>query len=237
MTIKQYTVGVLSLQGAFKEHIDLFKLATESQHEKFHFLEVKTPQQLLRCDALVIPGGESTSMSLIAERTKMIQPLVDFIHSGKPLWGTCAGLIFLSREIVNGRPNQKALGAIDIQVKRNAFGRQLNSFESMLDFSGFIEAVDQFPAIFIRAPVISKVLPTEYNEEYITMKLVDDQSPIIRSENESVNKSKVELLYTLDNGLVVAARQGNVLVTSFHPELSDDCRFHRWFIQEFVAST
>lgn len=237
MTVSnQYVVGVLALQGAFKEHLELLEKATQGYKEDFSFIEVRTKDQLIICDALVVPGGESTSMSLIAERTDMIEPLVDYISSNKPIWGTCAGLIFLAKEIVNGRPGQKVLGALDIQVKRNAFGRQLNSFEQNLDFSSFIPGVSSFPTIFIRAPVVSKVLETAFNNEFIPINgLVDEkQVDIIFSRNKFKNNHPVEILHKLENGLIVAVKQGNILGTSFHPELSDDPMFHKWFIDEFV---
>lgn len=231
------TVGVLALQGAFKEHIQLLEQATKGYANQIElsFVEVRTPAQLSSCDALIVPGGESTSMSLIAERTHMLEPLSDYISSKKPIWGTCAGLIFLSKQIVNGRPGQKVLGALDIQVKRNAFGRQLDSFEQDLDFRSFIPDVDAFPTIFIRAPVVSKILETNYNKEFIPIqKLVEDNAEIIFSSKKFTNESPVKILHQLDNGLVVAVRQGNILGTSFHPELTDDHRFHKWFLDEFV---
>lgn len=235
MTISnQLVVGVLALQGAFKEHIELFNKASKNYQQEFSFIEVRTKDQLVKCDALVVPGGESTSMSLIAERTEMLEPLVNYISSNKPIWGTCAGLIFLAKQIVNGRPGQKILGALDIQVKRNAFGRQLDSFEQNLDFSSFISDVLDFPTIFIRAPVVSKVLETNYNNELITINGIIDEGDVIFSTNKHINNHPVEILHKLENGLIVAVKQGKVLGTSFHPELSDDPRFHKWFIDEFV---
>jgi 5'-phosphate synthase pdxT subunit len=236
LATEKCVVGVLALQGAFREHLDLFKAATQGNDAiDFQYVEVRTERELNSCDALVVPGGESTSMSLIAERTNMLVPLQHFISSNKPIWGTCAGLIFLSKQIINGRPDQKALGAIDIEVKRNAFGRQQESFEACLDFSSFITGVDSFPTIFIRAPVISKVLATPYNEEYLPIgQINDDGNLIIYSSSKFSNEAPVEVLHSLESGLIVAAKQGNILVTSFHPELTDDYRFHKWFIDDFV---
>ncbi|ODQ59511.1 hypothetical protein WICANDRAFT_31482 [Wickerhamomyces anomalus NRRL Y-366-8] len=222
---KKYTVGVLALQGAFKEHIHLLNQATNNYDSyEISYIEVRNQQQLSTCDALIVPGGESTSMSLIAERSGMLEPLANYALLKKPIWGTCAGLIFLSKQVINGSPGQKLIGALDIQVKRNAFGRQLDSFEQNLDFTSFIPGVNDFPSIFIRAPVVSKILKTSSSDEIITMK----------ETIKKVNESPVKILYQLDNGLIVAVRQGNILGTSFHPELSDDCRFHKWFIDEFV---
>ncbi|OBA23824.1 SNO glutamine amidotransferase [Metschnikowia bicuspidata var. bicuspidata NRRL YB-4993] len=196
-----YTVGVLALQGAFSEHLEYLAEASQlprlAKHQ-FEFLAVRTPQQLQKCHALVVPGGESTSMSLIAERTGMLQPLVEFARN-RPVWGTCAGLIFLASEICNGRPHQKALGAMSIRVTRNAFGRQLDLFDAPRDFGSFAPGLGEFRTVFIRAPVVSGPFSI------------------------------------LENGLVVAVRQGNILGTLFHPELSGDCRFHGWFLEEFVV--
>lgn len=228
MSTTKKVVGVLALQGAFIEHIQHFKKATENGYSKYQFvfLEVRTEEELGQCDALVIPGGESTSMSLIAESTGLLEPLQDFVRN-KPVWGTCAGLIFISRRVENGKEGQKILGAMDIQVKRNAFGRQLDSFVIDLDFSAFIPNVAKFPTVFIRAPVVTSV--SLQKEPYI-----NDANSIIESSNKYVNTAPVEVLHKLANGLVVAVRQGNKLGTSFHPELSDNYSFHKWFIDEFV---
>lgn len=220
MTVEK-TVGVLALQGAFIEHIQHFE---KCQIEDINFIEVRTPEELSKCHGLVIPGGESTSISLIAQRTGLLQPLMDFVNANKPIWGTCAGLIFLSKQIVNGKPGQKILGGMDIQVERNAFGRQLDSFQADLDFSSFIPGVKDFPTMFIRAPIISKILDGSEKES----------EDIIYSENDYNSESKVEVLHQLENGRLVAVRQGNKLGTSFHPELADDIRFHKWFLEEFI---
>lgn len=228
MSVTKKVVGVLALQGAFTEHIQHFQKATEKNYSKhqFIFLEVRTEEELAQCDALVIPGGESTSMSLIAESTGLLEPLQEFVRN-KPVWGTCAGLIFISRRVENGKLGQKILGAMDIQVKRNAFGRQLDSFVIDLDFSAFIPDVTKFPTVFIRAPVVTSV---SLQKE----PCINDADSIIVSSNNYVNTAPVEVLHKLANGLVVAVRQGNKLGTSFHPELSDDHSFHKWFIDEFV---
>lgn len=233
---KSYSVGVLALQGAFAEHLeDLAQAAAAPTLSKytFAFQPVRTPDQLASCDALVIPGGESTSMSLIAERTGMLQPLVEFVAS-KPVWGTCAGLIFLASEITNARPHQKALGGMAVLVARNAFGRQLDLFELEQDFSAFAPSLSQFRTVFIRAPVVAGVL--------LGAKMAPVGPPgIVQGEHATVvraecsNLAPVDILHTLDNGLVVAVRQGNKLGTSFHPELARDSRFHGWFLEEFVV--
>lgn len=227
---KQIIVGVLALQGAFAEHIEYFKQAITLQSYKydFKFIEVKTESQLLDCAGLVIPGGESTSMSLIAERTNMLLPLMEYVKT-KPVWGTCAGLIFLAKHLIGGKVNQKLLGGLDIEVTRNAFGRQLDSFDQDLDFSSFIPGCTQFNTTFIRAPVITLT----------HLKLVGDGLTV--STNDYVNPGQLETLYTLkhkNHDLIVAVRQGDKLGTSFHPELSDgDARFHKYFLDEFVIKS
>ncbi|KAK6202635.1 SNO glutamine amidotransferase family-domain-containing protein [Scheffersomyces amazonensis] len=243
-TSKDIILGVLALQGAFKEHLEYFQKVIEGNPEQyskynFKFIEVRTPEELEQCDSLVIPGGESTSISLIAERTQMLQPLLDFVKDeSKSVWGTCAGLIFLSKQLKNGKVGQKLLGALNVQVVRNAFGRQVNSFESHLDFSSFIKDCHDFPAVFIRAPVIDEIL----DQDNINNSINDPT--ITKSSNNYNNKSPVKVLYSLDNfdnnnnHLIVAVRQGRKLGTSFHPELATkDYRFHKWFIDEFVLGS
>lgn len=228
MTVQQtITVGVLALQGAFIEHINHFKKCQIESHD-FSFIEVRTEEQLNKCQALVIPGGESTAISLISQRTGLLKPLMEFVKSNKPIWGTCAGLIFLSKQIINGKPGQQILGGMDIQVERNAFGRQLDSFQQDLDFSSFIPDLKQFPTVFIRAPVISKILNDEQP--------IDDPD-VIYSKNDYINDKPVEVLHKLDSGLIVAVRQGNKLGTSFHPELADNHKFHQWFLKDFVVNS
>ena len=240
MTIaKPVTLGVLALQGAFREHINYFKAVIQQNEEKYssysiNVIAVRTKEDLDKCDSLVIPGGESSSMSYIAERTNLLPHLYDFVsNESKSIWGTCAGLIFLAREIENAVENQTCLGGLDIQVSRNAFGRQLDSFEQKLDFSGFIPGCEDFPTVFIRAPVVTKILTNGERSGSAPHK-------IVRSNNTYINRAPVEVLYKLhnydgkENELIVAVRQGRILGTSFHPELSDDNRFHQWFIDEFV---
>lgn len=204
------TIGVLALQGAFIEHVDYLNQCIQKHDHNAEVVVVKTPEELIKCDSLVIPGGESTSMSLIAQRTGLFPHLHEFVHNPtKSIWGTCAGLIFLSQQLGNEAELVKTLDLLSVRVQRNAFGRQAQSFTKPCDFSGFIPECADFPTVFIRAPVIQQIL----------------------------DKEKVEVLYSLQNKdqeLIVAVRQGNILATSFHPELADDIRFHDWFIREFV---
>ena len=186
-------IGVLALQGAFIEHEKVLRrIGVET-------CEVRLPEHLEALDGLIIPGGESTTIGKLAVQYKLIEPIRAMAAAGKLLWGTCAGMIFMAKDV--GR-DQPLLGLMDVNVKRNAFGRQVDSFETHLDVPAIAtpENSRMFHAIFIRAPLI-----------------------------ESVGVS-VKVLATLENGAIVAARQERLLVTSFHPELSGDDRFHRYFV-------
>jgi 5'-phosphate synthase pdxT subunit len=190
-------VGVLAVQGAFVEHEKaLTRIGAE-------VVEVRLPQHLEELDGLIIPGGESTTIGKVAKRWDLIEPLRAFAQSGHSLWGTCAGMIVMAREVLDGKPDQPLLGLMDIAVRRNAFGRQVDSFEVDLEIPALGEP---FPAVFIRAPLI-----------------------------ERVGKG-VAILAQLEDGTVVAARQGKLLVTAFHPELTQDDRFHRYFLEELTAN-
>lgn len=236
---QQFTVGVLALQGAFAEHLaHLARAADESpilHKHTFSFVAVRTPEELAKCHALVIPGGESTAMSLIAERAKILEPLRQFVAE-KPVWGTCAGLIFMASSITNARPHQHALGGLAVQVARNAFGRQLGSFLCNSDFSAFAPLLKSFNTVFIRGPVVSAVASKGQWKEVgpeLEHKALLEAATVV--EAECKNEAPVEILHELDNGLVVAVRQGKNLGTSFHPELANDALFHAWFLEEFVV--
>jgi pyridoxal 5'-phosphate synthase pdxT subunit len=186
-------IGVLALQGAFIEHEQaLQRIGVEAR-------EVRLPEHLEGLDGLIVPGGESTTIGKLAEQYRLIEPIRAMAAAGKLLWGTCAGMIFMAKDV--GR-NQPVLGLMDVIVQRNAFGRQVDSFETDLDVPAIVTPENKRPfrAIFIRAPLV-----------------------------ESVGAS-VDVLATLSSGAIVAARQGRLLATSFHPELSYDDRFHRYFV-------
>ena len=141
-------VGVLALQGAFASHIEaLSSLGVET-------LEIRKSEDIDKVDRLVIPGGESTAISMLLDWNGMRDPIQKAIAAGMPMFGTCAGMIVLAREVLDGREDQTPLGAIDITVRRNAFGRQVDSFESNIEVVGFD---DPFPSVFIRAPIVESV--------------------------------------------------------------------------------
>jgi len=184
-------IGVLALQGAFREHLEvLARLGVEGR-------EVRLPKHLEGLDGLIIPGGESTTMGKLAVEYGLLEPLRELAAAGLPMWGTCAGLILLARDV--GR-EQPLIGALDITVERNAFGRQVDSFEADLTVPVLEEPQRPFRAVFIRAPLVTRV------------------------------GAGVEVLARLDDSQIVAVRQGHLLGTSFHPELTDDDRFHRYFL-------
>ena len=185
------TIGVLALQGAFREHIEAFdKFGIKAK-------EVRFPAQLPGIDGLVIPGGESTTIYRLMEKYGFKSALKDFFKSKRPIFGTCAGLVLLARKVVG---EDFGYGFIDIVVDRNAYGRQVDSFESSLDFTDKKNLDhESFNAVFIRAPIIREA------------------------------GKKVDVLGKLD-GNIVLAKEGNILVCAFHPELTDDLRIHRYFI-------
>lgn len=188
-----YTVGILALQGAFKEHSDMIKSLGHTP------IEVRRLEQLSSLDAIILPGGESTSIGKLLRDFELLNPLKEKIVQGLPVWGTCAGMILLAESIDGSKDCH--IGTMAIKVKRNAYGRQLDSFSCREILHGVSDTV--YPLVFIRAPYIIDCGP----------------------EVEVIHRSQ---------GDIVAAKQSNMLVTSFHPELTDDNRFHQYFIQEIV---
>lgn len=184
-------IGVLALQGDVREH------AAALTEAGAHAVEVRTAQDLAGLDGVVLPGGESTTISMLLESSGLFEPLAERLDSGLAAFGTCAGMILLAREVLDGRPDQRSFNVVDISVRRNAFGRQRESFEAQLE----VPSVTGGPvdAVFIRAPFVERAGPA------------------------------VEVLATVD-GHPVLCRQGSVLVSAFHPELSGDLRVHLLFL-------
>jgi 5'-phosphate synthase pdxT subunit len=186
-------IGVLALQGDFAEHIAMLKqLNVETA-------EIRLPKHLDGLDGLIIPGGESTTIGKLAVAYELMEPLKLF-GQRHAIWGTCAGAIFISKDI--GR-DQPLLGLMDIKVERNAFGRQIDSFETDLDIPELKKATgttEDYHAVFIRAPIIESV------------------------------SGDAKILASIPDGRIVAAQQGNLLATSFHPELTNDTRVHEYFL-------
>ncbi|MBA2443752.1 MAG: pyridoxal 5'-phosphate synthase glutaminase subunit PdxT [Nocardioidaceae bacterium] len=191
----QPTIGVLALQGDVREHLRMLEGVGATARP------VRRPDELAQVDALVIPGGESTTMYKLANIFEMFEPLRERVDAGMPAFGTCAGMIMLADEIEDGIEGQRTLGGLDVVVRRNAFGRQVDSFESDVDFT----VLDRpFHALFIRAPWVERAA------------------------------EGVEVLATVASGpslgRIVAVRQGVIMATSFHPEITADDRVHRYFV-------
>ncbi len=184
------SVGVFALQGDVREHLaTLTALGAEA-------FPVRRPEELARCDALVLPGGESTTMVKLARTFELLDPLRDRVRSGMPTFGTCAGMILLADRILDGAVGQETIGGLDVTVRRNAFGRQVDSFEADLALKGLDAPVH---AVFIRAPWVEEA------------------------------GADVDVLAEAA-GHPVAVRQGHLMATSFHPEVADDGRIHRLFL-------
>jgi 5'-phosphate synthase pdxT subunit len=184
-------IGVLALQGAFAEHIAVLKKL------KAEAIPVRLPQQLEGLDGLIIPGGESTTITKLMVHYKLKHKIIELAKNNFPIFGTCAGMIVLAREL-SSSGGVEPTGVMDIKVNRNAFGRQVDSFETEISIP--VLGKKPLTGVFIRAPLI-----------------------------ESVGK-EAEVLARLSDGTIVAARQGKLLVCSFHPELTDDTRFHHYFL-------
>lgn len=223
------TIGVLALQGGFIEHISLVRKAAEQLHLKVNAIEVRTADELSKCDGLIIPGGESTTISFVAAQSGLLEPLRDYVKSQKkPVWGTCAGLILLSDEAnATKKGGQELIGGLGVRVHRNHFGRQIESFESNLDLPFLGEGSAAFPGVFIRAPVVEEILSGSGSDVQVLAKLPG-----------RVNKMKVGVSQANtkdDSGDIIAVKQGNVLGTSFHPELTTDARIHAWWLKSIVG--
>ena len=191
-------VGVLALQGDFREHIAVLKsLGADA-------IGARRPSELAELSGLIIPGGESSVMDKLSRLFDLAEPLKNAITAGLPVWGTCAGLIMLADTVLDGIDGQQSLGGLEIAVRRNAFGSQLDSFETDLDIP--VVGEPALHAVFIRAPIV-----------------------------ETVSES-VTTLASLSDGRIVAVEQGNLLGTSFHPEMTGDTRFHEYFLKKVASS-
>ncbi|TKY87046.1 hypothetical protein EX895_003723 [Sporisorium graminicola] len=325
-TSSSITVGVLAIQGAFREHAShINRLNSLHPLQTIRSLLVRTPEQLADCDALIIPGGESTAISLGCERIGLLEPLRKWVRDGRPVWGTCAGMIMLAREASGGKKGgQQLIGGVDVRVGRNGFGSQIDSFETGLEIRGLERQEEPFNGVFIRAPVVDALLlPDDLEkvgvDEPTLVKRVDpatlaDSVPVPISTTNAVpltpgaelpanasepplpklanaepalrivvapplydtsdpvssaqKRPPIEILATLaepvtppkspsnrpvaahvaerdprmdiadrpaHDSQIVALRQGNILMTSFHPELTPDTRLHDLFVTKIVA--
>ena len=214
-------IGVLALQGAFARHTEALDALGA------HPVEVRVPEDLAGIEAIVLPGGESTTLSRLLETSGLFEPLAERLADGLPALGTCAGMILLASAVLDGRPDQRCFGAIDVVVRRNAFGRQVDSFEAELCVKGL--AGGDFPAVFIRAPVVERM-----GQEVEVLASVGDERPLRSGHAGRLLRSghAGRPLPSGHAGRPVLCRQGPVLVAAFHPELSGDLRLHQKFLAE-----
>ena len=202
---QQPAIGVLALQGDVREHLAALSLLGVATHP------VRRPAELEACDGIVLPGGESTTIAKLARTFELFEPLQKRIADGMPVLGTCAGMILLADRVEDGTADQETFGGLDVTVRRNAFGRQVDSFEGDLDFAGLEDPVH---AVFIRAPWVEQVGPG--------VEVLARVAGGPRVESAAV-------------GRIVAVRQGPLMATSFHPEVGADARIHRLF-RDLVAA-
>jgi 5'-phosphate synthase pdxT subunit len=191
------TIGVLALQGDVREHLAILALCGAEGRP------LRRPAELHGLDGLVLPGGESTTIDKLARIFELHEPIAAALRAGLPAYGSCAGMILLAERVLDGRPDQQTFGGMDVTVRRNAFGRQVDSFEDDVQFAG----VGSMHAVFIRAPWVEEVGPG-----------VEVLARIEHAEDERAA------------GRIVAVREGNLLATSFHPEMTDDQRVHELFV-------
>ena len=195
--VKKISIGIIGIQGAVSEHFTLMEKTLKEDNNQGKVITIKNKHEIDRIDALIIPGGESTTISKILHKSELYDAISKRIkEKNLPIMGTCAGCVILASKINDNINDVKLLSAMDIQVKRNAFGRQKESFEKNIEITGFSEL---YNAVFIRAPIIEKIW------------------------------GNCEILAKLDDKIVMA-RQDNLLALSFHPELTDDLRIHKYFL-------
>jgi 5'-phosphate synthase pdxT subunit len=200
VTHPEPTIGVLALQGDVREHLTALAECGVLARP------VRRPEELDSVDGLVVPGGESTTIARLAKIFDLAEPIRKRIEGGMPVYGSCAGMIMLAAEVLDGRPDQEPFGGLDVTVRRNAFGRQVDSFEAEVDFAG----IGPVHAVFIRAPWVERT--------------ADGVEILARVEGGPAD------------GRIVAVRQGNLLATSFHPELTGDSRVHALFVEMVRAA-
>lgn len=236
MADRKRRVGVLALQGAFEEHEASFKRIPEELQKQLEIVQVRQSAELDACDALVIPGGESTTFKIIAGTDDFMEKLRAYVHGsgkgGRPVWGTCAGCILLSDDVVNQLEGENGtgemiakrckygdpVGGLAVSTCRNFFGRQAESFEAAAvatsaEGDAAFKAFDKYPAVFIRAPAI--------------LALKEGARALAKVRHPAAAGKDAD-------GVVVAAESKHLLVTCFHPELSDDSRIHQYFVERFV---
>jgi 5'-phosphate synthase pdxT subunit len=198
-------IGVLALQGDVREHLRAVEVSGATA------MPVRRPAELDAVDGLVIPGGESTTIAKLAAAFELTEPVRKRLAGGMPAYGSCAGMILLADRIVDGVPGQETLGGLDVTVRRNAFGRQVDSFEEPIRMTGI--SGEPFHAVFIRAPWVESV---------------GDGVEVLGA---TAGRTRRDTVAGLSTGRIVAVRQGGLLATSFHPELAGDARMHALFVR------
>ncbi|KAK3324549.1 Sno-type pyridoxine vitamin B6 SNO1 [Cercophora scortea] len=238
------TIGVLALQGGVAEHLSLLQKAATSlssspdtttradtKAPQFEFIQVRTKDQLAQCDALIIPGGESTTMSIVAQRLGLLDPLREFVKfQNKPVWGTCAGLVMLAEEAsAVKKGGQELIGGLDVKVLRNRYGTQIQSFVADLALPFLGEAEGPFRGVFIRAPVVEDIIQPARQIGGGDAETTTGTAPV-----EVLGVYRKPSGAEQEDDDIVAVRQRNVFGTSFHPELTEDIRIHAWWLKQVV---
>jgi len=257
------TIGILALQGAFQEHLTvlsrLSQVAVSDSTVKIVSILVRTASDLAECDALILPGGESTTIALLARISGLLEPLREYVRSkDKAVWGTCAGAILMAEHGVKKgekEGGQELFGGVNIVVERNGWGGQIESFETPIYVEGIREPNRPFRGVFIRSPLILDILPPlpSYSAQTAPVSIASASRPPTQApsmeEIEVLARLTANLLpsspnfrndddptYPMDDRTIVALRQGRKLITTFHPELTPDSRFHEYFIRECILA-
>jgi len=237
---KMVKVGVLALQGGFIEHVQMMrKVGAES-------FEVRTVEEISCVDALILPGGESTTIATLSENTELLPTLRSWVKSGKPIWGTCAGLIFMADELSDAKEGgQAVIGGLRVKATRNFYGRQNQSFETPINatFDNHVQGCNGYPSstpgIFIRAPHIAKLLDSSVvplgtiaKPSFLNNLNLNGNVGHSNNNNNNSNNNNCQ-----DEILTVAVRQGNILATTFHPELTRDTTWHEYFLRMITPNS
>lgn len=242
--MKTITIGVLALQGGFREHLEALAAAIQAIHANkpsdrvhrncefaFDLLEVRNSQELATCDGLIIPGGQSTSISFLAKSVGILDSLRDFVkHQRKPTWGTCAGLILLAEAIGNTtEAGPELIGGLDVEICRNFFGRDSRTFRAAIPFN-FLGHGANYEALFLDAPIVKTVRVGKYSNREPVEILA--RLPVhFRAVQPEIDMTDMDCV----DGIIVAVQQGNILGTSFHPELGNDLRVHIRWIEQVIS--
>ncbi|KZT13240.1 SNO glutamine amidotransferase [Laetiporus sulphureus 93-53] len=225
-------IGILAMQGAFAEHQVMLQKLSLKRH--IVIVLVRTSEDLARCDALIIPGGESTTIALLARLAGLLGPLREFVKK-KPVWGTCAGAILLAQAAEGTKKGgQELLGGMSVTVCRNGWGSQVESFEAPLEVESLRDPDRPFHGVFIRAPVVLSLNPSPTDPP---MQIISRISTSLLPHSQTIVPSDEDDTDPRDPRTIVALRQGRHLLTSFHPELTKDDRFHEYFVRECVLSS